>query len=163
MWWPRLFSSHAPIKWDDYEKDYSDLPAEVGPDLTAVLPSTRTAQHLASPPCMCCQHFLHHTMAHVSPGPWGIRLSCPASCLCTAVIDRLLCPSQSKWLVLAKCREDLMHQLVMCRCYTSTPSRRLRPTRASSRRLLGSIVSALPGPSFSPPLQHCPLSPAALV
>jgi len=29
MWWPRLFTAHAEIAWDDYEKDYSDLPAEV--------------------------------------------------------------------------------------------------------------------------------------
>jgi hypothetical protein len=29
MWWPRLFAHHAPIAWDDYEKDYSDLPNEV--------------------------------------------------------------------------------------------------------------------------------------
>ena len=29
MWWPRLFASHEEIAWDDYEKDYSDLPAEV--------------------------------------------------------------------------------------------------------------------------------------
>lgn len=29
MWWPRLFKHHGEIAWDDYEKDYSDLPAEV--------------------------------------------------------------------------------------------------------------------------------------
>ena len=29
MWWPRLFAAHSEISWDDYEKDYSDLPAEV--------------------------------------------------------------------------------------------------------------------------------------
>jgi len=29
MWWPRLFAHHGDIAWDDYEKDYSDLPAEV--------------------------------------------------------------------------------------------------------------------------------------
>ncbi|KAL4859604.1 Serine/threonine-protein phosphatase T [Chlorella vulgaris] len=29
MWWPRLFKCHGEIAWDDYEKDYSDLPAEV--------------------------------------------------------------------------------------------------------------------------------------
>lgn len=29
MWWPRLFKAHAAIAWDDYEKDYSDLPEEV--------------------------------------------------------------------------------------------------------------------------------------
>ncbi|KAL4437013.1 hypothetical protein ABPG75_004152 [Micractinium tetrahymenae] len=29
MWWPRLFKAHANIAWDDYEKDYSDLPEEV--------------------------------------------------------------------------------------------------------------------------------------
>ena len=29
MWWPRLFRGSAQIAWDDYEKDYSDLPAEV--------------------------------------------------------------------------------------------------------------------------------------
>jgi hypothetical protein len=28
-WWPRLFVHHTPIAWDDYEKDYSDLPAHV--------------------------------------------------------------------------------------------------------------------------------------
>lgn len=28
-WWPRLFSHHSPIEWDDYEKDYSDLPEVV--------------------------------------------------------------------------------------------------------------------------------------
>ena len=28
-WWPRLFTHHTPIAWDDYEKDYSDLPAHV--------------------------------------------------------------------------------------------------------------------------------------
>ena len=29
MWWPRLFRHHGEIAWDDYEKDYSDLPREV--------------------------------------------------------------------------------------------------------------------------------------
>ncbi|KAK9835735.1 hypothetical protein WJX74_007021 [Apatococcus lobatus] len=29
MWWPRLLRHHSPIAWDDYEKDYSDLPAPV--------------------------------------------------------------------------------------------------------------------------------------
>ncbi|CAL8465251.1 g4786 [Coccomyxa elongata] len=29
MWWPRLFTHHSDIAWDDYEKDYSDLPEEV--------------------------------------------------------------------------------------------------------------------------------------
>lgn len=28
-WWPRLFVHHSDIAWDDYEKDYSDLPAPV--------------------------------------------------------------------------------------------------------------------------------------
>ncbi len=28
-WWPRLFRHHSEIAWDDYEKDYSDLPEEV--------------------------------------------------------------------------------------------------------------------------------------
>ena len=28
-WWPRLFKSGPEIAWDDYEKDYSDLPAPV--------------------------------------------------------------------------------------------------------------------------------------
>ena len=28
-WWSRLFDNHGEIAWDDYEKDYSDLPAEV--------------------------------------------------------------------------------------------------------------------------------------
>lgn len=29
MWWDRLFREHGNIEWDDYEKDYSDLPEEV--------------------------------------------------------------------------------------------------------------------------------------
>lgn len=29
MWWDRLFKQHGQIAWDDYEKDYSDLPEEV--------------------------------------------------------------------------------------------------------------------------------------
>ncbi len=29
MWWPRLFRQHGEIAWDDYEKDYSDLPEPV--------------------------------------------------------------------------------------------------------------------------------------
>ena len=29
MWWSRLFHHHCEISWDDYEKDYSDLPAEI--------------------------------------------------------------------------------------------------------------------------------------
>ncbi|KAI8111066.1 hypothetical protein M9434_004639 [Picochlorum sp. BPE23] len=29
MWWSKLFENHAEIAWDDYEKDYSDLPEEV--------------------------------------------------------------------------------------------------------------------------------------
>ena len=29
MWWPRLLRGHAAIQWDDYEKDYSDLPPQV--------------------------------------------------------------------------------------------------------------------------------------
>ena len=28
-WWTRLFDVHGDIAWDDYEKDYSDLPEEV--------------------------------------------------------------------------------------------------------------------------------------
>jgi len=28
-WWPRLFKDGPEIAWDDYEKDYSDLPAQV--------------------------------------------------------------------------------------------------------------------------------------
>jgi len=28
-WWNRLFENHQDIAWDDYEKDYSDLPEEV--------------------------------------------------------------------------------------------------------------------------------------
>lgn len=28
-WWTRLFEVHGEIAWDDYEKDYSDLPEEV--------------------------------------------------------------------------------------------------------------------------------------
>jgi tetratricopeptide (TPR) repeat protein len=28
-WWVRLFQEHQDIRWDDYEKDYSDLPEEV--------------------------------------------------------------------------------------------------------------------------------------
>ena len=28
-WWPRLFTGGPEIAWDDYEKDYSDLPAPV--------------------------------------------------------------------------------------------------------------------------------------
>ena len=39
MWWPRLFTAHAEIAWDDYEKDYSDLPAEVS--LCRRVPSCR--------------------------------------------------------------------------------------------------------------------------
>ena len=26
MWWPKLCVDHTEIQWDDYEKDYSDLP-----------------------------------------------------------------------------------------------------------------------------------------
>lgn len=29
MWWPRLFVGGPAVEWDDYEKDYSDLPAPV--------------------------------------------------------------------------------------------------------------------------------------
>ncbi|KAK3259309.1 hypothetical protein CYMTET_31684, partial [Cymbomonas tetramitiformis] len=29
MWWKRLFEHHAEIVWDDYDKDYSDLPDEI--------------------------------------------------------------------------------------------------------------------------------------
>jgi len=28
-WWPKLFKDGPEIAWDDYEKDYSDLPAHV--------------------------------------------------------------------------------------------------------------------------------------
>ena len=28
MWWPRLLEGHPDLSWDDYEKDYSDLPSE---------------------------------------------------------------------------------------------------------------------------------------
>lgn len=28
-WWPRLLRAHSEIAWDDYEKDYSDLPEDV--------------------------------------------------------------------------------------------------------------------------------------
>ena len=29
MWWPRLFAGGPAVEWDDYEKDYSDLPPPV--------------------------------------------------------------------------------------------------------------------------------------
>ena len=29
MWWPRVFKGAPEIAWDDYEKDYSDLPPPV--------------------------------------------------------------------------------------------------------------------------------------
>ena len=29
MWWPRLFRGQCEIAWDDYEKDYSDLPPQI--------------------------------------------------------------------------------------------------------------------------------------
>ncbi len=29
MWWPKLCVHHSEIQWDDYEKDYSDLPPEI--------------------------------------------------------------------------------------------------------------------------------------
>mmetsp|Transcript_2366 Transcript_2366/g.5467 ORF Transcript_2366/g.5467 Transcript_2366/m.5467 type:complete len:737 (-) Transcript_2366:58-2268(-) len=29
MWWPKLCAHHSEIQWDDYEKDYSDLPSEI--------------------------------------------------------------------------------------------------------------------------------------
>ena len=29
MWWPRLLEGHPDLSWDDYEKDYSDLPPAV--------------------------------------------------------------------------------------------------------------------------------------
>jgi len=29
MWWQQLFEHHAQIVWDDYDKDYSDLPAPI--------------------------------------------------------------------------------------------------------------------------------------
>ena len=28
-WWEKLFTHHAGIQWDDYDKDYSDIPTEV--------------------------------------------------------------------------------------------------------------------------------------
>lgn len=28
-WWPRLFTTHTELAWDDYEKDYSDLPQDI--------------------------------------------------------------------------------------------------------------------------------------
>ena len=37
MWWPRLLRSHAAIQWDDYEKDYTDLPPQV-PSCIHLLP-----------------------------------------------------------------------------------------------------------------------------
>ena len=54
MWWPRLFCHHAAIQWDDYDKDYSDLPPQVSraasypiqsaPMLFCMLVSTKSAQ-----------------------------------------------------------------------------------------------------------------------
>lgn len=29
MWWPKLFHGGPEIAWDDYEKDYTDLPAPI--------------------------------------------------------------------------------------------------------------------------------------
>jgi hypothetical protein len=29
MWWQQLFDHHAQIVWDDYDKDYSDLPEPI--------------------------------------------------------------------------------------------------------------------------------------
>ena len=29
MWWPRLLEGHPDTSWDDYEKDYSDLPPDI--------------------------------------------------------------------------------------------------------------------------------------
>ncbi len=31
MWWPRLLVHQPAVAWDDYEKDYSDLPREACP------------------------------------------------------------------------------------------------------------------------------------
>lgn len=48
VWWPCLFSHHAAIQWDDYDKDYSDLPPQVSlfPSSDLILP-TFNAFHLA--------------------------------------------------------------------------------------------------------------------
>merc|ERR1712188_224267 len=35
MWWPKLCKHHGEIAWDDYEKDYSDLPESIKQQYTA--------------------------------------------------------------------------------------------------------------------------------
>ena len=46
MWWPRLFKAHTPIAWDDYEKDYSDLPREVLQQHHALEGAKEATRHL---------------------------------------------------------------------------------------------------------------------
>lgn len=50
MWWPRLFCHHAPIQWDDYDKDYSDLPPQVSSAATSCTVACNClSRHCCSP------------------------------------------------------------------------------------------------------------------
>lgn len=46
MWWPKLFAGGPEIAWDDYEKDYSDLPAPILAEHAAVEAKKEAARQL---------------------------------------------------------------------------------------------------------------------
>ena len=51
-WWPRLFQHHQAIQWDDYDKDYSDLPLQVSLAQSCPYP----VFHMAPTPSMATAH-----------------------------------------------------------------------------------------------------------
>ncbi len=60
-WWPRLFQHHQAIQWDDYDKDYSDLPLQVSLAQSVHIPSFIWRQHpqwvlVHLPVCCAVQH-----------------------------------------------------------------------------------------------------------
>jgi hypothetical protein len=46
MWWDRLFSAHCKIAFDDYDKDYSDLPAPIMNTHLAFEHSKQSVSHI---------------------------------------------------------------------------------------------------------------------
>lgn len=77
MWWPRLLKSHVEIAWDDYEKDYSDLPREVMAQHQA-LETRRTQQSAVEASETCIREALQ------------VRgLGCPPAVFFSIVVFRL--------------------------------------------------------------------------
>ncbi len=77
MWWPRLLVGQPAVAWDDYEKDYSDLPREACLYLWTYCCTTLR-------PCATSWRAVAGTQGTYIYAAWGGLRSCsplPAFCL----------------------------------------------------------------------------------